>query len=543
MKTVKNILSYILKEKFITIILIIINLLSYLYKFVTYRELTEYISIIEENKDNNTFIDLSLFFIKLLITHFIHSITYYNLDKLVTNNIKNIFTSIINKVLLYNIEFFEKVKKDKFIEIWKYTDSMSFTIRNIIIDIPRILLYLCYYTYTIYCFSSYAILSVFITITIIIKSIHPLEKKQYSYHNNRTKLEFKTKQRLLDIINNIVHVKLYQQEKNETDNITSIYNKYHEFKIKDSKIELLKNILTETIGDLIYIIIYFVSASHIITGKMKAIEVLYLAAHTSSFYLQIVNIKTIYNSYQRHKPKIKLLFDIIEYDTYEKYDGLCNIPNLSYGKIEFDNISFKYLNKKDNIFDNFNNSIKLGDINIIAGKNGCGKSTLISLLLKFYKPTKGNIRINNIDINNISINSIRNNISLVLQHNSIFNDTVWNNITYGLDNYTEDIIYEVANNLNMKKWVENNINKIAGKYGEHLSGGERKKLQLLNAILHNKQILILDEPTNGLDIKTVEWLINTIKLLYEKYKKTIIIITHDQRLLQLTQNITFLSDI
>lgn len=225
----------------------------------------------------------------------------------------------------------------------------------------------------------------------------------------------------------------------------------------------------------------------------------------------------------------------------EDYTNLINknynsIP-LDFNKITFENVSFKYKNGFSNVLNNFNKTIVVKDKIIgIVGLSGNGKSTFAKLIIKMYKPHKGIIYIDDQNIENIDGNYIRNNITYVNQNSKLFDRKVIENILYGC--YDLDIcnkylhiimkypkIKELYKNIDMH-------NKNAGLLGENLSGGQRQVVNLIGGIILPSPIIILDEPTNALDIALKTEIIKLIKD-FKKYKKSIIIITHDKEVFKI----------
>ena len=205
---------------------------------------------------------------------------------------------------------------------------------------------------------------------------------------------------------------------------------------------------------------------------------------------------------------------------------------LEFKKITFENVSFKYKNGFSNVLNNFNKTIVIDDKIIgIIGLSGNGKSTFAKLIIKMYKPNQGTIYIDDQNIENIDGNYIRNNITYVNQNSKLFDRKIIENILYGC--YDLDIcnkylhiimkypkIKELYKNIDIHK-------KTAGLFGENLSGGQRQVVNLIGGLIMPSPVIILDEPTNALDIALKSEIIQLIKD-FKKYKKSIIIITHDK---------------
>jgi len=195
------------------------------------------------------------------------------------------------------------------------------------------------------------------------------------------------------------------------------------------------------------------------------------------------------------------------------------------GDIIYSNVYHKY---KDNfVLNNVSFKIEKGEKIAFVGPIGSGKSTALKLLLGFQPLRMGNITINGIDINEISNNKLRKNVFYIPQKPKLFNRTLYENITYGLEHPpSEENILNLLNEMNMKDLFKEKINKKVGLDGNFLSGGQKQIVWLLRAFFHKSKIIVMDEPTASLDQENKELLIKTIHKL--TIGKTLIIISHDQ---------------
>ena len=236
------------------------------------------------------------------------------------------------------------------------------------------------------------------------------------------------------------------------------------------------------------------------------------------------------------KPKIKLVLNIIN----EKNKEHINIGNhkINYKKttkylIEFKNVYFKYKFNERYILKNISFKLQPDKLNFIIGENGTGKSTIIKLLLGFYSNFYGNILINGIDISNYSLVNIRKNIKVLFQDNYLFNNTLEYNLKYGIENKK---INKLLKEMNIYNWYLDNKDNNIGLDGNKLSGGQKKKLKLINFLLNNSKVFIFDEPTNSLDKYSIDYLINYIINSKLYINNTIIIISHNNDFLKSIEN-------
>ncbi len=193
--------------------------------------------------------------------------------------------------------------------------------------------------------------------------------------------------------------------------------------------------------------------------------------------------------------------------------------------IEYSDLSFKYDN--DDVLKNINLKIEKGKTIAIVGASGGGKSTMVDLLPRFYDCTKGELLIDGVNIKDYVISDIRNMMGIVTQESILFNDTVFNNIAFGMEAATEEDVVEAAKIANAHEFIvsmEDGYQSTIGDRGTKLSGGQRQRLSIARAVLKNPQILIFDEATSSLDTESERLVQDALmKLLVNR---TSIVIAH-----------------
>jgi ABC-type multidrug transport system fused ATPase/permease subunit len=201
--------------------------------------------------------------------------------------------------------------------------------------------------------------------------------------------------------------------------------------------------------------------------------------------------------------------------------------------IEIKNLWFRYPDTKTSIIQDLNLKICPGCHIAIIGKIGCGKSTLLKLIMKFLKPDKGNIYWDNIPIEDIPSNLLRKNIGMIPQTPVLFNRSIFDNITYGRPDVTKEKVEQMMKDFGIESLINSHsdgINFVVGKSGSRLSGGQRQMVWCMRVLLGNPQILLMDEPTSAVDIKSQKILTN---LLAKAMKgRACIMVTHDQNLMK-----------
>ncbi len=208
------------------------------------------------------------------------------------------------------------------------------------------------------------------------------------------------------------------------------------------------------------------------------------------------------------------------------------------GRINFRNTSFAY-KPEELVLDGIDLQVDPGQTIAIVGPNGCGKSTLMNLIARFYDPTQGAVTIDGVDLRNVRVRELRDRIGVVTQETLLFDDTVANNIRYGSPGATQEQIEQAAKKAHAHKFVTEKLadgyDTQCGSGGKRLSGGQRQRLALARAILRDPEILILDEATSQIDVES-ERLIHDVLEQFVR-RRTTFMITHRPTTLALADRI------
>lgn len=208
-------------------------------------------------------------------------------------------------------------------------------------------------------------------------------------------------------------------------------------------------------------------------------------------------------SLQKGMASADRIFEVLDAEEVivEKRDAL-ELPDFK-ESINYNNVSFHY--NEVNVLKNINLTIPKGKMIALVGESGGGKSTLVDLLPRFYDVSKGNITIDGIDVRDFKICDVRGLMGIVSQESILFNDTVFNNIAFGLEHATREAVIEAAKIANAHDFImemEDGYDTIIGDRGMNLSGGQRQRISIARAVLKNPPILILDEATSSLDTES-----------------------------------------
>lgn len=227
---------------------------------------------------------------------------------------------------------------------------------------------------------------------------------------------------------------------------------------------------------------------------------------------------------QRSLASVERIFGILDTEREPYTEGKIFLKEVR-GTVEFKNVSFSY--DAQPILKEISFTIQPGRRLAIVGESGVGKSTIGSLLLRLYEPTKGKIMIDGINIQDVNLKSLRKNIAYVSQEVFLFSDTIKENIRFGRRNATDEEMEEAARMSGIASVISKHpegFHTLIGERGTKLSGGEKQRIAVARAILKDSAILVLDEATSNLDRKTEHKIVKAVERVSQK--KTLLIIAH-----------------
>ena len=199
------------------------------------------------------------------------------------------------------------------------------------------------------------------------------------------------------------------------------------------------------------------------------------------------------------------VFELMEekYDITDKENAI-TLPQMN-GKLEFDNVSFSYEEDGEHVLKEINFTVKPGETVAFVGMSGGGKSTIVSLIPRFFDVTGGAIRIDGHDLRDVKMKSLRDQIGIVMQDNIFFSDSVKSNILMGNPNATDEEVIAAAKAANAHDFIEGlplGYDTTVGERGVKLSGGQKQRVAIARVFLKNPPLLILDEATSALDLES-----------------------------------------
>lgn len=285
--------------------------------------------------------------------------------------------------------------------------------------------------------------------------------------------------------------------------------------------------VTNTITDLAPLLVIGFAAYQVINGQLSVGTMVAFVGYMERVYSPLRRLINASTQLTQSIASIDRVMEFMNepYDIKDK-DNAPNLENVK-GKVDMEHVSFQYDAEDLPALKQINLSVAAGETIALVGMSGGGKSTLVSLLSRFYDVTEGAIKVDGIDIRDVKQRSLRDNIGMVLQDNILFSESIATNIRFGKPDATDEEVIAAAKAANAHEFIEalpNKYDTLVGERGVKLSGGQQQRVAIARVFLKNPAILIFDEATSALDLESE----HSIQLAMEKLAadRTTFIVAH-----------------
>jgi ATP-binding cassette subfamily B protein len=332
--------------------------------------------------------------------------------------------------------------------------------------------------------------------------------------------------KVIELINGMQEIKMHNAEKQKRWDWEFLQVKLFKIRIKSLSLEQWQSVGGNFINQMKDILVSFLSAKLVLSGNLTLgmmLSVQYIIGQLNSPLLQLIDF---IKQTQDAKISLERLGEIHDKDDEEDKNEqyVMDIPKKD---IEIKDMSFRYIGSDVPVFENLNLTIPYQQTTAIVGASGSGKTTLLKLLMKFYDPDQGEIRIGNTNMKNISPRYWRDHCGVVMQEGYVFNDTIANNIAVGEDHIDKQKLRRAVEIANIKEFIESlplSYNTKIGNEGVGVSGGQKQRLFIARAVYKAPEYILFDEATSALDANNEKVIMENLEQFFKG--KTAVVIAH-----------------
>lgn len=527
----KRMSKYLYKYKFTIIISIILTIVSNIFALVGPMLSGYAIEVIEKGNGNIDFSKIFYYAFLMIVFYFCSSILSYIISIIMVKTARNVVYSLrkdaFDTLLNLPLSYFDKNSiGDVLSKITYDIDTMGSTLSTDLINILTSIVTLVGSFFMMFTISKKLLLIFFITI--------PMSAISTKYITNKTRPLFRKRAKKIGDLNGFVEenisglkiIKAYNKESKSIDEFRNInknavdayYNAEYYGSMTVALISFINNIslaFISTIGSILYL-----------KNEMSLGQISSFVLYSRKFSGPIKEISNLISDMQSSFAASERVFRFI--DEKREEDDKVDAVKLEkvHGKIDMQNVTFSYdLNEK--VLENLNINAKPNTVVAIVGPTGCGKTTIINLIMKFYNRDNGQILVDDKNIDDITKKSMRQAYAMVLQDTWLFEGSIYENIAYGNENATLEDVKRVAKLAQIDDFIEklpNGYNTIISGNGDNISKGQKQLINIARAMLIDAKMLILDEATSNIDSKTEIQIQNA--LLEIMKGKTCFIIAH-----------------
>ena len=322
-------------------------------------------------------------------------------------------------------------------------------------------------------------------------------------------------------------IKSFTLEKHEQVLFDEVNGEFKNAALNHSRWNAKSAMIVNTITDVAPILVIGYAAYEVIQGSVSVGELVAFSAYIERLYSPLRRLVSSSTVLTQSIASMDRMFELMDetYDVQNKENAI-ELPTAK-GKVVFENVNFRYTPDGKTILNTINLTINPGETVAFVGMSGGGKSTIVSLLPRFYDATEGSVKIDDYDVRDVTIHSLRSKIGLVLQDNILFSESVKANILMGNPNATDEEVYAAAKAANAHDFILNLSEGYETKVGERgvkLSGGQKQRIAIARVFLKNPSILVLDEATSALDLESEALIQDSLERLASD--RTTIMIAH-----------------
>lgn len=503
---IKRVLKYIGKYKFSFIISLVLTLFSTVCTLYIPVLAGEAIDMIV-SKGNVNFAGLTKILILILVTIIIGGISQYFTNtlnnRMANNTVKDMRTDAFNNLQYVPVSYIDSRNTGDIVsriiaDAEQFSDGLILGFQNLFSGVITILGTL-FFMFTINIWLALIVL-VLTPLSLFVSKF--ISKRTYKYFKKQSEQRGKETSYIEEMLSNIKVVKSYHREDENSENFDVINEELGKDSLNATFFSSLTNPCTRFVNSIVYAVVGLSGALFAINGIITVGNLSASLAYANQYTKPFNDITGVITELQNAIACAGRLLEVI--DAEKESDAKGQLPSNVKGDFTVSDVAFSY-DKNKELIKNLSFELKSGQRLAVVGPTGCGKTTLINLLMHFYDIDSGSIKVDSVDINTVSRKSLRQNVGMVLQDTWLKSGTIKENIVFGNENVTDEQVIEAAKKSHAHSFIKklhNGYDTFIGEDGGSLSTGQKQLICITRLMLNPPPILILDEATSSIDLLT-----------------------------------------
>lgn len=503
---IKRVLKYIGKYKFSFIISLVLTLFSTVCTLYIPVLAGEAIDMIV-SKGNVNFAGLTKILILILVAIIIGGISQYFTNtlnnRMANNTVKDMRTDAFNNLQYVPVSYIDSRNTGDIVsriiaDAEQFSDGLILGFQNLFSGVITILGTL-FFMFTINIWLALIVL-VLTPLSLFVSKF--ISKRTYKYFKKQSEQRGKETSYIEEMLSNIKVVKSYHREDENSENFDVINEELGKDSLNATFFSSLTNPCTRFVNSIVYAVVGLSGALFAINGIITVGNLSASLAYANQYTKPFNDITGVITELQNAIACAGRLLEVIDAEKESNAKG--QLPSNVKGDFTVSDVAFSY-DKNKELIKNLSFELKSGQRLAVVGPTGCGKTTLINLLMHFYDIDSGSIKVDGVDINTVSRKSLRQNVGMVLQDTWLKSGTIRDNIVFGNENVTDEQVIEAAKKSHAHSFIKklhNGYDTFIGEDGGSLSTGQKQLICITRLMLSPPPILILDEATSSIDLLT-----------------------------------------
>lgn len=467
---------------------------------------------------------MSFFVIQNIFTNYIHTWLY---AKTVRNVERGLRSSLVRKLQQLSITYHNEMQSGRLqSKIMRDVEQIETLSSQIFITVLSILLNV-FVAFGVVIFKSLTVFLFFLaTIPVAVCLMVTFRSKIKRYNADFRKEMEETSVKVMEMVELIPVTRAHALERQETQKMDHQLGNVAEKGLKLDMIQTYFSSISWVAFQLFQVICLAFTGYLAAKGRISVGEVVMYQTYFSSIVNQVSNVITLLPTISKGLESVDSIGDILLCHDVEDNKNKRKVKTIT-GNITFDHVTFQYPDAEAPVLKDLSLQIKAGETVAFVGSSGAGKTTILNMVIGFIKANSGRILIDDMDLNSLNLQSYRSHIAVVPQQSILFSGTIRENITYGMDNISEEMLYKVIKAANLEDVIAalpEGLDTMITEHGSNLSGGQRQRISIARAFIRDPRILILDEATSALDTISEKKIQDAIHNLVQD--RTTLIVAH-----------------